>query len=680
MLELLSPAASPEAVVAAVRSGADSIYLRPGKLKERRGAPGFTDEEFSSAVRYCRVRGCKVYAELSGEFSNEALTAEIEKAHRAARLGADAIILNDLGLLRALKSILPDMPLFASEAFGADKPDAVTVAQALGFKRVFLAPETRLEEIKLIAQRAELELGVQAHGRLCFCRRGQCALDLAAPGADRTDACNQICREKFSLAAGAADYPMSLKDLCRGGQLRELQELGLSCVRLEGLLSSPEYTALATQVYSEAIRSGVPPAPESLAELEAAFSPGGFTEDFSEPFAGSPLENELDLKRLLAQTRRSYAAGETRRVPVKFFALIKNGEKSHFAVEDEDGNKVVRDGPTPFRGKDNVLSQKGLYDCFYKTGGTFYICKELESVLDEGLFLPEATLLRVKDVLLEELTKQRRVIPAPRTGMAPSKPSSILPQNTGQFIFEVTRPEQLTNELAQLKADHLYIPLEILSDAPESLAPFLESGARLTAVLPRVYSIEEQLPLLERLKAAAELGVEAALIDSLAALGAVRRAGLMVRGNFGLGARNSGTLQLLTQLGFESATGSVRLSLRELDEMAKPLNTEIIAYGRPPLGVSDYDIIGVASSRVQAELVDGMGRPFPVRSLPGGRTALFGDRKIFLADRLTALRAAGLWGLRLMFTTESPAECVRVAETYMGRSKYVPNGVTRCRY
>jgi putative protease len=208
----------------------------------------------------------------------------------------------------------------------------------------------------------------------------------------------------------------------------------------------------------------------------------------------------------------------------------------------------------------------------------------------------------------------------------------------------------------------------------------LEKGARLTAVLPRIYSIEEQLALLERLKLAAELGVEAALLDSLGALGAVRRAGLKARGNFGLGARNSGALQLLTELGFASATCSVRLSLRELGELAKPLNTEIIAYGRPPLGVADYDILGGETPRAQAELTDGMGRPFPVRGLPGGRTELFGDRKIFLADRLPALRAAELWGLRLLFTTESPAECVRVAETYMGKSKYIPNGVTRCRY
>ena len=114
MIELLAPAGSPEAVIAAVQNGADAVYLGMGNFNARRGAKNFTDEEFEKAVRYCRIRGCKVYVTLNTLVNDRELEPAVTAAKLASDLGADGIIIQDLGLIKAIRSALPDIPLHAS--------------------------------------------------------------------------------------------------------------------------------------------------------------------------------------------------------------------------------------------------------------------------------------------------------------------------------------------------------------------------------------------------------------------------------------------------------------------------------------------------------------------------------------------------------------------------------------
>ena len=113
MMELLSPAGSPEAVIAAVQNGADAVYLGMGNFNARRGAKNFTDEEFAKAMRYCRIRGCKVYVTLNTLVNDREIAAAVDSARLASDLGADGIIIQDLGLIKAVRKALPDIPLHA---------------------------------------------------------------------------------------------------------------------------------------------------------------------------------------------------------------------------------------------------------------------------------------------------------------------------------------------------------------------------------------------------------------------------------------------------------------------------------------------------------------------------------------------------------------------------------------
>ena len=136
--------------------------------------------------------------------------------------------------------------------------------------------------------------------------------------------------------------------------------------------------------------------------------------------------------------------------------------------------------------------------------------------------------------------------------------------------------------------------------------------------------------------------------------------------------------------GFLSATASFELRMSQIRDLSKPINTELIAYGRLPLMVSDQCIIknsaGACNCQNPVSLSDRTGQLFPVVKEFGCRNVILNAHKLFLADRLRDIESSGVWGIRLMFTNEGHEECVRIAESYSGKTQYVPNGLTRGLY
>ena len=140
MLELLSPAGSPEAVIAAVQNGADAVYMGLGIFNARRGAKNFDEEEFEKAVRYCRVRDCKVYVTMNTLVGDREMKNAAELARRVSDLGASAILVQDLGLLSVLRSAVPDIPLHASTQMSVFTSGSANEMAADGCERVRCSP------------------------------------------------------------------------------------------------------------------------------------------------------------------------------------------------------------------------------------------------------------------------------------------------------------------------------------------------------------------------------------------------------------------------------------------------------------------------------------------------------------------------------------------------------------
>ena len=689
MLELLSPAGSPEAVIAAVQNGADAIYLGMGDFNARRGAKNFTNEEFEKAVTYCHVRGCKVYVTLNTLVNDREIPEAVAAAKLASDCGADGIIIQDLGLISAIRRALPDIPLHGSTQMSLHNLAGVQAAAEMGLTRAVLARELSFEEIKYITANSPIEIEVFVHGALCFCYSGQCYMSaLIGRRSGNRGMCAQPCRMQYSLGGRMDDYPMSLKDNCLVDRLGELEAAGVACVKIEGRMKRPEYTAIVTGVYSKAIKEHRQPTAEEMRMLTRAFSRQGFTQGYfngdKKDMFGVRSEYEEGTDKMFAVTRRGYADGELRRVPVHFYTVAEKGERIRAIAFDDDGHKAVTYGPVPEKAQKQGLTDAYLIEQMFKTGGTPYNVVENKAKTDAGLFLPAAEINELRRKLISALSAQRAEPPTRRTLPLPPPPKNVATVSDPKLIIQVRTAEQLTRELADLRPAYIYVPAQIMADNPKLVLPFVEKGSVPVAVLPRVINDEqmkEVYPLLQKLF---DYGVNEALVGNLGQVVMARAAGMKLRGDFGLNSFNSYNLEMLSNVGFLSATASFELRISQIKDMAKPLDTELIIYGRLPLMVTEQCIIkesaGRCNCQTPAQMGDRMGSVFPVVKEYGCRNVIYNAHKLYLADKKEDLYSAGLWGLRMMFTTESARECVEVAKGHMGLSDYKPNVLTRGLY
>ena len=332
MMELLSPAGSPEAVIAAVQNGADAVYLGFGDFNARRSAHNFTPDEFEKAVRYCRLRNCKVYVTLNTLVNDREMTAAVNAARMASEKGADAILVQDFGLAKVLRRTVPDIPLHASTQMSIHNLAGAEAAAQLGMTRVVLARELSLEEIRFISKHCSAETEVFVHGALCFCHSGQCYMSaMIGRRSGNRGMCAQPCRMQYSLGGRMDDYPLSLKDNCLANRLQALEEAGVACVKIEGRMKRPEYTGIVTGVYSKLLKEKRNPTPDEMELLARTFSRQGFTQgyldgDKSDMF-GIKAEPDEEIDSLYADARKAYSTGEVRRVPIHFYSLVEKGER-----------------------------------------------------------------------------------------------------------------------------------------------------------------------------------------------------------------------------------------------------------------------------------------------------------------------------------------------------------------
>jgi len=685
MLQLMSPAGSPEAVIAAVQSGADIVNMSSGLTLPAEGEDGFSAEQLAQSLRYCRVRGCRTALSLGELCSDETLPQVCRQAVYAAEKGADVLVVRDLGLARALRSLLPNTPLWADPRLDVSSFDAVLSMAALGFSRVTLAPQLGLEEIRAICKNAPIEITVPVHGHLCIARSGSCALSAFSdrPDGGSLSACCDLCRERLDLGGRMDDYPLSTKDLCRIDRLDELSDAGVTCVSIDGHGRSPEFVAFAARLYSRAIRERVYPTAGEREDLGALFSANGLTEaglsTEADDIFGLMKPLSRDTRRASNELRKQYMNSELRRLSIRFYAIIRPGTEAVFAAEDGRGNRAVYTGFVPVDLGRAGISETRVRDILYRTGGTPYACDAVQCSIAPHLDYPEEAIEEARDSLIAQIAEKNRGLSVPTVGEMPKAPIGRNLLEAPKFICQITRADQLTEELARTDPDYLYIPAELAAANEQMLYPFRERGTRLVAVLPRAFNEAELPEIGELLRACRRNGVTELLGGSLAWLRLSRRLEMPLRGDYALNPANAFAFQTLADAGLLSATVSLGLSAAAIKTLPKVMDTEMIVYGRAPLLVTETCLIRRSAGRCSCQkpvmLQDRSGGQFPVMKEYGCRNVLFDTDKIFLADRPDRFLSSGLWGIRLLFTAENPRECVDVMRRYKYRSDYQPNSI-----
>ena len=689
MLELLSPAGSMDALRAAVQNGADAVYLGLSSCNARQGARNFTPDELREAVKYCHIRGVKVHLTLNTLISDREMPQAVEVITTAAACDVDAFIVQDLGMVQLCKQIAPHIEIHASTQMSIHNLDGVRQAAKMGISRVVLARELHRDEIAYICRNSPIEIEVFVHGALCMCYSGQCYMSaVIGRRSGNRGQCAQPCRLPYGYGRQENKYPLSLKDNCLLGQIKELEQLGVASIKIEGRMKRPEYVATATRIYRE-ILDGAPLKRQHVLDLQTAFSRQGFTQDYYTAGPGPDMLGIRTVERtseeFLSNARATYENRENPRVPVRFYALITRRQGCMLAVQDDDGHICKVRGPEPMEATHKPLQLEHLSARLAKTGGTPFICTEVKGVIDEGLTLSAAAINAMRREVLDRLTAVRgRRDPArlgqytqafiyPGTGMAPEMTVSVRTVN------------QLTAALLQAKPAVLYVPLSELAQHP-AIVQQVYAETELVAVLPRIIWDSEMTKIRRQLDQVYELGVRQVLSGNLGQFSLARSRGFQIRGDFGLNVYNSRSMNWLRGENLVSACASFEMTLPQIRDLSKAVPLEMIAYGRLPLMLTENCIMknrtGACICQTQkTKLVDRTGEEFPVVKDPGTcRNVILNGKKLYLLDKKQSLSGHGLWALRLQFTTESPAEVSRIVEAWRTGGTFDPGSCTRGLY
>ena len=688
MLELLAPAGSMDALKAAVQNGANAVYLGCGAFNARQSAKNFTPQTLSEAVKYCHVRGVKVHLALNTLVSDREMGELCELIRHAANSGVDAFIVQDLGVIQQCLKIAPHIPLHGSTQLTVHNLDGVKLCAAWGMTRVVLSRELSREEIRYICANSPIEIEVFAHGALCMCYSGQCYLSAMIGGrSGNRGRCAQPCRQSYGYGRWENKYPLSLKDNCLVDYLKELEEMGVASLKLEGRMKRAEYVATVTSVYRKAIDEGVV-TPLMRDQLMTAFNRDGFTDGYYLKELGPQMfgvrGDEKEDKKWLQEARLSYEGVENPLVDIAFRAVVSvNG--SSLTVTDPEGRVCRAEGPMPEIARNVPLEPAALAQRLAKTGGTPYRCVEVRTQVEPGLTMSAAAINAMRREVLNQLTALRGRHEGQPLAKGIRFPEATGPRGMPGLSVQVTSVDQLTEKLLKLETAMLYVPVHVLADDLE-LARMLAQRGKVAAVLPRIVHEREMPKLKTDLMNLKAVGITDLLVGNLGLLVTAKELGFNLRGDFGLNMYNSGAVNVAKKLGFASTTLSFEMTMPQIRDVSKLVPCELLVYGRLPLMVMENCLIhnkgGECSCHLGSiKLTDKTGAEFPViKDGNSCRSVLLNGKKLSWLDRQEDLGRLGLWATRLYFTTENPREVDRVLADYVHPNPFDPGACTRGLY
>ena len=294
--ELLAPVGSMEHLKVAINAGASSVYLSGKNYGARKFAENFTLEELEEAVNIAHMHNVKVYVTVNTLIKEDELESVINYVSKLYSMGVDAVLVQDLGLVELINEHLPNLKIHASTQMTCENQLKLDYLESKGVKRVVLPREMRKEEIKNLKTNMELE--IFAHGALCYSYSGQCLMSSFKGGrSGNRGTCAQPCRQKYKIQGiKRQDYYLSPCDLSLFNQLREIAELNIRCIKIEGRMRSKEYLAIVVSNYRKALNKLKSRKETSSEEINLVFNRGFSEGQFSNSSKRSLRAGHIGLK------------------------------------------------------------------------------------------------------------------------------------------------------------------------------------------------------------------------------------------------------------------------------------------------------------------------------------------------------------------------------------------------
>lgn len=666
--EILAPAGDIETLYAAVRCGANAVYIGLKELNARRNAGNFTNEELPGIVGYCHARNVKVYLTLNTLVSDRELFKADEIIKTACRADVDALIIQDLGLIPLIKSTAPDMRLHASTQMSVNTADGINELERLGFDRTVLPREMSKSEIKSIIKNSKLQTEVFVHGALCMCVSGQCYMSaMLGQRSGNRGLCAQPCRLPFS-ADGKNGCDLSLRDLSLVDYIGELQLLGISSLKIEGRMKRPEYVAAAVSACRQALEGKT--LTQTKEALRSVFSRSGFTAGYYENKLGSEMfgvrqkEDVIAAKTVLPELQRLYDK-ENPLVPIDFALTVVRGEPITLSGRAGRAMFFAQSDIIPANALNTPVTAEGLEKQLSKLGGVPFFIGSADIELDEGLNIPVSAVNALRRSVTAELLKKLETVSPKKYE---DKEIVISPHITAKnaVFARFSSVNQVPDNLDGIEL--IYLPL--FSDMQRLRQ--IKSRIKVGLEIPRcIFGNEQRVK--KALKEARENGFDICLANTLDGVRLGRQEGFELHSGHTLNLFNSYALDFAQSLGITKAAISAEMTLSQIQRLGGSIQRGMVSYGRLPLMITRNcpvaNVKKCGQCKSGASLTDRLGVEFPVRC-SGGFSEIFNSRPIYLADRLCELKNIDYQ--ILYFTIEKASECEKIIKAYIKGA--VPRG------
>lgn len=580
--ELLAPAGSMAALTAALRCGADAVYAGAQQFSARANAENFDAEALAEAARLCHLYGAKLYLAINTLLFDAEFPALDALLQTLAEIGADGVIVQDLGTAAYIAKRLPTLRLHASTQLTIHSPAGVRFAKQAGFCRAVAARELSREQLAALceeARRCDMEIEAFVHGAHCMSVSGQCFLSAAMGGRSANrGCCAQPCRLPFTADARQKDYcALSLKDQSLVQHLAEITEMGVLSLKIEGRMKRPEYVAAAVTACRKALDGQQP----DLDELRAVFSRSGFTDGYftgqrTDMFGTRRREDVTAAADVLGTLQQRYQ--KPRKIAdLDAHFLLHENQPAALTVSD-GALSVTVTGEIPQAARSRPTDLPMLQKQFEKLGDTIYSAGEVTAELDDRLMLPASALnaLRRDAAAAMDQARIAQNTPAHCLGEIPAMPKHKSAENTPKFRLQIRRMEQLA-EIGEFAAEieYLLLPLHLAAQYAQTAQPIPMD--RVILLPPRFHCNEPEIAV--RLKAAKAAGFAHLGCQHIAEAQLGRELGFTLHGAFGLHITNAYAAEYWRAQGLADA-----LCSPEAPRMpAQMLPLGVFAYGRLPL-------------------------------------------------------------------------------------------------
>lgn len=391
--ELLAPAGNLEILKGVIESGADAVYVGGSMFGARAYANNFTEEELLEAIDFAHLRGVKVYLTVNTLIKNSEFSKLYDYLLVYYKRGLDAVIVQDLGVVKAIHEYFPSMEIHTSTQMTVTGADGVRFLSQFGVTRVVMAREVSLAEMKRIHEETGMELEAFVHGALCYSYSGQCLFSSILGGrSGNRGRCAQPCRLPYTVEGKKDEYILSLKDMCGIKALDKLHDAGVYSLKIEGRMKQLEYACGVVKYYRSYIDSMKPVTDADYDRIKALGNRCGFTDRYYFDHNGSDMVTYVKPNFV---SNAAEPSPEKRKLSIEGELVLREGEP---------GSLTVKRGDVTYKASIESVSaalkapldKKAAIDRINKTGDTDFEFSHIKAQIGENVFVPNGALNKLR--------------------------------------------------------------------------------------------------------------------------------------------------------------------------------------------------------------------------------------------------------------------------------------------